>query len=136
MKRHIFTLLMIFFVIQRALPHGQIVHQHVVREAFELLEDQKPEMMFSTMKGWIGGIGDDSGIVGNNPWEVGTITAGAYREDAGKTNVLTLGIGAIPVSACPRSARTPGGDTFILNYAVLLEQGGSPRHLLSVMMHF
>jgi len=69
-------------------------------------------------------------------WGRGAFRAGAYREDAGATNVLTMGIGSIPVSACPRSARTPGGDSFVLNYAVLLKQGGSPRHLLSVLMHF
>ena len=71
-----------------------------------------------------------------NLWGRGALRAGAYREDAGETGVLTLGIGAIPVSSCPRSARTPGGDSFVLNYAVLLEQGGPPRHLLSVLMHF
>jgi hypothetical protein len=71
-----------------------------------------------------------------NLWGRGALRAGAYREDAGETNVLTLGMGSIPVSPCPRSARTPGGDAYVLNYAVLLKEGGSPRHLLSVLMHF
>jgi hypothetical protein len=71
-----------------------------------------------------------------NLWGRGALRAGAYREDGGETNVLTLGMGSIPASACMRSGRTPGGDSFVLNYAVLLKQEGSPRHLLSVLLHF
>ncbi len=71
-----------------------------------------------------------------NLWGRGALRAGAYREDAGETSVLTLGMGSIPASACVRSGRTPGGDAFVLNYTVLLTQEGAPRHLLSVLLHF
>ena len=69
-------------------------------------------------------------------WGQGAIRAGAYREDSGETNVLTLGMGSIPVSACPRGGPAPGGESYVLNYTVLLRQEGAPRHLLSVLMHF
>ncbi len=71
-----------------------------------------------------------------NLWGKGALRAGAFREDGGETNVLSLGLGSIPVDACPRSGRTPGGDSFVLNYAVLLKQEGATRHLLSVLLHF
>jgi hypothetical protein len=71
-----------------------------------------------------------------NLWGRGALRAGGYREDEGRTNVLTLGVGSIPAAACPRSGRTPGGDEFVLNYTVLLKQDGAPRHLLSLLLHF
>ena len=71
-----------------------------------------------------------------NLWGKGALRAGAYREDGGETNVLSLGMGSIPATACSRSGRTPGGDSFVLNYAVLLKQEGATRHLLSVLLHF
>ncbi|MFH1688943.1 MAG: hypothetical protein ABIE42_01735 [Candidatus Eisenbacteria bacterium] len=71
-----------------------------------------------------------------NLWGRGALRAGAYREDGGETNVLTLGMGSIRASACMRGGRTPGGDSFVLNYTVLLKQEGTPRHLLSVLLHF
>lgn len=71
-----------------------------------------------------------------NLWGRGALRAGAYREDAGETNVLALGMGSIPASACVRGGRTPGGDSFVLNYTVLLKEEGTPRHLLSVLLHF
>jgi hypothetical protein len=69
-------------------------------------------------------------------WGRGALRAGAYREDGGETNVMTLGVGAIPSGVCRRSGVSPGGDSFVLNYAVLLREGGGPRHLLSVLLHF
>jgi len=71
-----------------------------------------------------------------NLWGKGAVRAGAFREDGGETNVLSLGIGSIPMVACPRSGRTPGGDSFVLNYTILLKERGAPRHLLSVLLHF
>lgn len=64
------------------------------------------------------------------------LRAGAYREDSGRTDVLTLGVGAIPMSVCPESGPEFSGDTYIINYAVLLADGVGPRHLLSAMLHF
>ena len=69
-------------------------------------------------------------------WGKGAVRAGAFREDSGETNVLSLGTGLIPAAACPRSGRTSGGDSFVLNYAILLKEDASPRHLLSVLLHF
>ena len=71
-----------------------------------------------------------------NLWGRGALRAGAYREDAGETDVLTLGVGSIPAPACPRTGQPAGGDSFVLSYTVLLESGGPPRHLLSVLLHF
>jgi len=71
-----------------------------------------------------------------NLWGKGAVRAGAFREDGGETNVLSLGIGSIPMAACPRSSRPPGGDSFVLNYTILLKEEGAPRHLLSVLLHF
>ena len=64
------------------------------------------------------------------------VRAGAYREDSGKRNVLTLGVGAIPHSVCPGMGRRSAGDTYVLNYAVLLSDGVEPRYLLSAVLHF
>jgi len=71
-----------------------------------------------------------------NLWGRGALRAGAYREDEGRTNVLTLGVGSIPSGVCPRGRVTPGADSFVINYTVLLREGGGPRHLLSVLLHF
>jgi hypothetical protein len=71
-----------------------------------------------------------------NLWGRGAIRAGAYREDEGRSNVLTLGVGSIPSGVCPRGRDVPGGDSFVIDYTVLLREGGGPRHLLSVMLHF
>lgn len=64
------------------------------------------------------------------------LRAGAYREDSGETDVLTLGIGALPKSACQGSSPEFSGDTYVINYAVLLTEDGGPRHLLSAVLHF
>ncbi len=69
-------------------------------------------------------------------WGRGALRAGAFREDSGESNVLSLGIGSIPAPACPQRGRTPGGDSFVLNYTVLLKHECAPRHLLSVLLHF
>ena len=69
-------------------------------------------------------------------WDRGALRAGAFREDSGESNVLSLGIGSIPAPACPQTDRTFGGDSFVLNYTVLLKQECAPRHLLSVLLHF
>jgi hypothetical protein len=71
-----------------------------------------------------------------NLWGRGALRAGAYREDSGRTNVLTLGVGSIPTGVCQRGRSIPGNDSFALNYTVLLREGGGPRHLLSLMLHF
>ena len=71
-----------------------------------------------------------------NLWGRGALRAGAFREDGGGTNVLSLGMGSIPAAACPRSGRMPTGDSYVLSYTVLLKQEGGPRHLLSVLLHF
>jgi len=71
-----------------------------------------------------------------NLWGRGALRAGAFREDKGEASVLSLGMGSIAVAACPRTGRTPGGDSFVLNYTVLLKQESAPRHLLSVLLHF
>jgi hypothetical protein len=69
-------------------------------------------------------------------WGASALRAGAYREDGGETNVLTLGVGAIPAAPCPESGIESSGDVFVLNYAVLLTEDDAPRHLLSTVLHF
>jgi hypothetical protein len=61
---------------------------------------------------------------------------GAFREDGGEVNVLTLGFGAIAMNTCPGRSPESAGDSFVLNYAVLLRQDGGPQHLLSATLHF
>ena len=77
MKKYIFILLIFFSYAQQAKPHGQTTHQYIVLQAFELLKLQRPEMAYTNMQNWIGDMGD----IGDIPWDEGTITAGAYRED-------------------------------------------------------
>ncbi len=69
-------------------------------------------------------------------WGKGAVRAGAFREDSGESNVLSLGIGSISMAACPRSGRKAGGDSYVLNYTILLKERRAPRHLLSVLLHF
>jgi len=69
-------------------------------------------------------------------WGRAALRAGAYREDGADPIVLTLGAGSIPMPACWRGRETPGADTFVLNYGVLLSDGVAPRHLLSVDLRF
>jgi hypothetical protein len=75
------------------------------------------------------------GLEWNAPGRV-AVRAGAYREDSGRTDVLTLGLGAIPRSVCPESGPEFSGDSYTINYAVLLADGVGPRHLLSAVLHF
>jgi hypothetical protein len=69
-------------------------------------------------------------------WGRAALRAGAFREDGGRTDVLTLGLGAIPMNTCRGRSPELAGDAFVLNYAVLLREQGTPRHLLSAMLHF
>ncbi|MBD3368152.1 MAG: hypothetical protein GF405_08300 [Candidatus Eisenbacteria bacterium] len=71
-----------------------------------------------------------------NLWNRGALRAGAFREDGGDRNVLSIGAGAIPMRPCWRARGAPPGDEYVLNYAVLLADGGRPRHLLSAVLHF
>jgi hypothetical protein len=69
-------------------------------------------------------------------WGTAALRAGAFREDGGSTDVLTLGVGAIPMRTCPSARGNATRDAFVLNYAVLLREEGPPRHLLSGILHF
>jgi hypothetical protein len=71
-----------------------------------------------------------------NVWGKGAFRAGAFREDGGPTDVLTLGLGAIPMNTCPSRSVELAGDAYVVNYAVLLREEGGPRHLLSAILHF
>jgi hypothetical protein len=72
-------------------------------------------------------------------WDIAgrvAVRAGAFREQDGGPGVLTLGIGAIPMSVC-RGAEPPlPGDARVLEYAVLLSSGGATTHLLSALLRF
>jgi hypothetical protein len=69
-------------------------------------------------------------------WGQAALRAGAFREDGGRTDVLSLGLGAIPMNTCRGRSLETAGDAFVLNYAVLLREEGAPRHLLSATLHF
>ena len=69
-------------------------------------------------------------------WGKGAVRAGGYREEGGESGVLTLGLGAIPMTGCMDPAMPLPSDAFVLNYAVLFTEGEGPRHLLSVLLHF
>jgi hypothetical protein len=69
-------------------------------------------------------------------WGRAALRAGAFREDGGRTDVLTVGIGAIPMHTCRERRGSAAADAFVLNYAVLLREEGTPRHLLSGILHF
>lgn len=71
-----------------------------------------------------------------NLWGRLAVRAGGYREEAGETNVLTLGLGVLPMLGRRSGGDTLPGDDLVLNYAVLLSAGETPRHLLSVLLHF
>ena len=71
-----------------------------------------------------------------NLWNRGALRAGGFREEGGERDVLSLGAGAIPMRPCWRAPGAPPGDEYVLNYAVLLSEGGHPRHLLSAVLHF
>jgi len=71
-----------------------------------------------------------------NLWDRLALRAGAFREGESERGVLTLGAGAIPMRPCWRAPGSPPGDEYVLNYAVLLADGGRPRHLLSAVLHF
>lgn len=68
-------------------------------------------------------------------WGNAALRLGAYREQGGRADVLTAGIGAIPMPGCGGGGGIRSGDAFVLNYAVLLSTDTGPRHLLSVVLH-
>ncbi|MBN2566054.1 MAG: hypothetical protein JXB46_10130 [Candidatus Eisenbacteria bacterium] len=71
-----------------------------------------------------------------NLWGKGALRAGAFRENGGRTDVLTLGFGAIPMNTCLGRSVELAGDAFVVNYALLIREEGGPRHLLSAILHF
>jgi hypothetical protein len=71
-----------------------------------------------------------------NLWNRVALRAGGFREQGGDRHTLSLGAGAIPMRPCWRAPGAPPGDEYVLNYAVLLAEGGRPRHLLSAVLHF
>lgn len=70
-----------------------------------------------------------------NLWGKASLRAGAYREEGGSIDVLTAGLGAIPMPGCSGGDGGRSSDAFVLNYAVLLSSRTGPRHLLSVVLH-
>ncbi len=68
-------------------------------------------------------------------WQRMSLRLGAYREGSSDSDVLTVGLGAIPMVGCWEPGATPA-DALVLNYAVLLTHGEGPRHLLSALLHF
>lgn len=68
-------------------------------------------------------------------WRQLSLRLGAYREGSSDSDVLTMGLGAIPMAGCWEAGGAPS-DALVLNYAVLLTNGEGPRHLLSALLHF
>ncbi len=68
-------------------------------------------------------------------WQRVALRLGAYREGSSDSDVLTVGLGAIPMPGCWKAGAAPS-DALVLNYAVLLTDGVGPRHLLSALLHF
>jgi len=73
-------LLLVFLILMhgRLIPHGQEVHQYIVKEAYELLVDQWGSII-PGMHDHVGGIGSE--YHGNYAWQKAFITTGAWRED-------------------------------------------------------
>lgn len=71
-----------------------------------------------------------------NLWGRAALRAGWFSEENGGCDVITLGVGGIPMLGCPAGQEVLRSDAFVLNYAVLVSAGRSPRHLLSVNLHF
>jgi len=71
-----------------------------------------------------------------NLWGKGALRVGHYREESEGANVLSLGVGAIPMEACHSDGVGRRSDGFVLNYASLISEEQGPRHLLSVVLHF
>jgi hypothetical protein len=71
-----------------------------------------------------------------NLWGQGALRAGLHREESTGANVLSVGIGAIPMPGCRVAGDDRRSDGFVLNYASLLSDADGPRHLLSVLLHF
>lgn len=71
-----------------------------------------------------------------NLWGRGAVRAGAFLEDGVDSRVLTVGVGAIPMTGCWVGGGGSRSDAFVLNYAVLLSRREGPRHLLSATLHF
>ncbi|MBD3349355.1 MAG: hypothetical protein GF400_09210 [Candidatus Eisenbacteria bacterium] len=71
-----------------------------------------------------------------NLWGKGAVRAGHYREERAGADVLSVGVGAIPMESCGVGAVEGRADAYVLNYAALLSEAVGPRHLLSVMLHF
>jgi len=69
-------------------------------------------------------------------WGRAAVRGGAFLEDGGDSRVLTVGVGAIPMTACWEGGASAPSDAFVLNYAALLTEGEGPRHLLSAILHF
>lgn len=63
------------------------------------------------------------------------LRGGLFREREGGPAVLTLGVGALPMTGC-RGAERAAGDACAVDYAVLLSSGRAPAHLLSVFLRF
>lgn len=72
-------------------------------------------------------------------WDItgrASVRAGAFREQDDGPGVLTLGLGAIPMTGCRVGEPPPPGDACVLDYAILLSSGGAPTHLLSALLRF
>jgi hypothetical protein len=71
-----------------------------------------------------------------NLWGRAALRAGWFREENDGSDVITLGVGGIPMVGCPAGEESLRSDAFVLNYAVLVSVGQGPRHLLSANLHF
>ncbi len=71
-----------------------------------------------------------------NLWGKVALRAGYYREETSDSNVMCVGVGAIPMPGCRLRGGDVRSDIFVFNYASLLSEALGPRHLLSVVLHF
>jgi len=97
MKNGIISLVVLLSAVGIAYSHKQGTHQHIVREAYKLLEEQVPAMSISVMKDYVGTDQTDG------PWTVGRIVIGAYREDE---EDIVYGICGANITGCSLTTNT------------------------------
>ncbi len=81
MKKFIFTISLasiLLFISSSLYAHKEWVHTYVVKQAYELLKLHYPQFIHTELNSVI--VDYNRGCSGW-PWQYGTITAGAYRED-------------------------------------------------------
>lgn len=87
-------LLFVLFFVKIAFAHDQQIHQHIVRQAYQLLLKSYPQLVTSEFNDFVGSEETNTNSIAFS-WGNGTIASGSWIEDEYDI-VYHYGIGEIP----------------------------------------